>query len=132
MVAAMEPPRGGAESLFAAGLLLQLRFDGLNTSYWCAAAMEPPEVGRSHCSQELSRLTCGYSTGCERRVGAAGIRLLCGVVKMRIRPSTWVRALAGDSLFTLALAHSDDDCACGRQSFVVADEQELAGISGKS
>lgn len=60
-----------------------------------AASMEPPYYGRSDGSRKTSLLTCGYAAGCERFPGNATFSLLCGVVKFRIRPLTWARALPG-------------------------------------
>src|ERR1022692_4527718 len=53
----------------------------------------------------------------------------CGLVKVRVRPLTWARALPGISVTTSALACSDNDrTGCG-QYLMVPQEQEPAGIA---
>ena len=92
------------------------------------ASMEPPDDGRSDGSRKSSLLTCRYAARCEQSPHGDTFSFLCGVVKDRIRPLTWARALPGIWLRTGALARSDDDCIGDWQSFMMADEEELAGI----
>jgi hypothetical protein len=61
----------------------------------------------------MGRMSCDDSTPCEGSAGGGCWDLLCGVVKMRERGLTWVRAVPGFWVITSALAGSDDDGRCG-------------------
>src|SRR5258708_743949 len=75
------------------------------------AATEPVRHGRDDGSPKTSQLTCNDRDERERFPADHIFSFLCAVVKVRVRPLTWARALPGVRVTTEALAWSDDDGA---------------------
>ena len=104
------------------------------------AAMEPADHRPDDGSRNSSRLSCANGRSCERFALNGINSTLCGVVKMRKRPLTCVRALPGARVTTPALARrwhaprtaSHNDRAGYRQFLMRAEEQEPGQVTDRA
>jgi len=90
------------------------------------AAMEPALDGRDDSSRKTSQLSSADSRLRERSGVDSRLAFPCGLVKVRARSLTCMRAVPGIRLITGALARSDDDSTRHRKFVMVAKEQDPA------